>query len=127
MLERAAVGAAREVTVMMMGGSGPGPWWPLMMLMPLVMVAGLVFAAWMLGRVLGFGPRVTRGRRRGRQPLGPGSQAGGTREDPLAVVRERYARGEISHDELDSYLDTLLRAGPGVAQRAPGPRHERQG
>ncbi|HUY50705.1 MAG TPA: hypothetical protein VMV92_34200 [Streptosporangiaceae bacterium] len=107
----------------MMGGSGPGLWWPLMMLMPLVMVAGVVFAAWMLGGVLGFGPRATRG----SQPLRPGSQEGGTPEDPLAVVRERYARGEISHDELDSYLDTLLRTDPGVAQRAPGPRHERQG
>ena len=111
----------------MMGGSGPGLWWPLMMLMPLVMVAGLVFAAWMLGGVLGLGPRATRGGRRGRQPLRPGSQEGGTLEDPLSVVRERYARGEISHDELDSYLDTLLRTDPGVAQRAPGPRHEKQG
>jgi hypothetical protein len=36
---------------------------------------------------LGFGPRATRGRRRGRQPLGPGSQEGGTPADPLAVVR----------------------------------------
>lgn len=106
----------------MMGWSNPGPWWPLMMLMPLVMVASLVFAAWLLGGFLGFGPGATPGRRRGRQPPGRGNQAGGTPEDPLAVVRERYARGEISHDELDSYLDILLRTGSDVAQRAPGPR-----
>jgi uncharacterized membrane protein len=95
----------------MMGGSGPGAWRPLMLLlMPLVMVTGLAFAAWMLGRALGFGPRAMRGGRSGRQPLGPGRQEAGTPEDPLAVVRERYARGEISHDDLDRYLDILLRA-----------------
>lgn len=28
--------------------------------------------------------------------------------DPLEIVRERYARGEIDHDELERYLDNLL-------------------
>ena len=28
--------------------------------------------------------------------------------DPLEIVRERYARGEIDHDELARYLDNLV-------------------
>ncbi|MDA8063730.1 MAG: SHOCT domain-containing protein [Actinomycetota bacterium] len=28
--------------------------------------------------------------------------------DPLEIVRERYARGEIDHDELERYLDNLV-------------------
>lgn len=32
---------------------------------------------------------------------------------PLAVLRERYARGEIGHDEFDRYLDRLIRTEPG--------------
>ncbi len=28
--------------------------------------------------------------------------------DPLKIVRERYAQGEIDHDELEHYLDNLL-------------------
>ena len=28
--------------------------------------------------------------------------------DPLKIVRERYARGEIDHDELERYLSNLV-------------------
>ena len=28
--------------------------------------------------------------------------------DPIEIVRERYARGEIDHDELERYLDNLV-------------------
>lgn len=28
--------------------------------------------------------------------------------DPIQLVRERYARGEIDHDEMERYLDNLL-------------------
>ena len=31
-----------------------------------------------------------------------------TPADPLEIVRERYARGEIDHDELERYLDNLI-------------------
>lgn len=108
----------------MMGWSGPGPWWPLMIVMPLVMLAGFAFLAWMVDGMPGFGPRSARRRHRDVQPPAdrPG---GGSREDPLAVVRERYARGEIGHDELDRYLDRLLRTDPAVFQHPPGaPREE---
>jgi uncharacterized membrane protein len=110
----------------MMGGPGPGQWWPLMMLMPLVMLAGFGFVAWMLARVLGFSPQATRGGRRAGSRGGPGSHESGAPEDPLAVVRERYARGEISHDELDRYLDTLLRTDPALTGHAPRPRRQEQ-
>lgn len=28
--------------------------------------------------------------------------------DPLEIVRVRYARGELDHDELEHYLDNLV-------------------
>jgi len=30
--------------------------------------------------------------------------------DPVEIVRERYARGEIDHEEMDKYLERLLRS-----------------
>ena len=40
--------------------------------------------------------------------------------DPLEIVRERYARGEIDHDELERYLDNLLTSErPGRASADP--------
>ena len=38
-------------------------------------------------------------------------------EDPLAVLRERHARGEIGHDESGRYPGRLIRTEPG---RQPG-------
>ena len=44
-----------------------------------------------------------------------------TPADPLEIVRERYARGEIDHDELERYLDHLLTSErPGRAAAPPG-------
>lgn len=45
-----------------------------------------------------------------RTPRRPASarEASEAAGDPLEIVRERYARGEIDHDELERYLDHLL-------------------
>ena len=49
-----------------------------------------------------------------------GLEAPRTTADPLEIVRERYARGEIDHDELDRYLDHLLTSErPGRASATP--------
>ena len=47
---------------------------------------------------------------RARTPGRPASglEAPKAAGDPLEIVRERYARGEIDHDELERYLDNLL-------------------
>ena len=47
---------------------------------------------------------------RARTPGRPASglEAPKAAGDPLEIVRERYARGEIDHDELERYLDHLL-------------------
>ena len=42
--------------------------------------------------------------------------------DPLEIVRERYARGEIDHDELERYLDNLV-----VDERPGRPGHNPRG
>ena len=40
---------------------------------------------------------------------GTSSQRSRLEADPLAVLRNRYARGEIDHDEFDSRLAGLLK------------------
>ncbi len=47
-----------------------------------------------------------------------GHDHGRAGEDPLAVLRERYARGEIGRDESGRYPGRLIRTEPG---RRPGP------
>ena len=42
--------------------------------------------------------------------------------DPIEIVRERYARGEIDHDELERYLDNLV-----VDERPGRPGHTPRG
>ena len=37
-----------------------------------------------------------------------GIEAPREQSDPIEIVRERYARGEIDHDELDRYLSNLV-------------------
>jgi uncharacterized membrane protein len=42
-----------------------------------------------------------------------GQDQGRSGEDPLAVLRERYARGEIGHEESGRNLDGLIRTESG--------------
>ena len=59
---------------------------------------------------------------RARTPGRPvsGIEAPKAAADPLEIVRERYARGEIDLDELERYLDKLLATErPGSASADP--------
>ncbi len=88
---------------------------PLIML--LVMLIGLVVV--LLGVLValrlvagGAGRRAMgrgcMGQARIRGGPAPGLEAPKPAPDPLEIVRERYARGEIDHDELERYLDNLV-------------------
>ena len=81
---------------------GPGPWWPLLVVIPLVMLTAIAFMAWMMRGMFGFGrDRDTR-----RELDTP------KREDPMVILRERYVRGEIDTEEFERRLDGLLRSDP---------------
>ncbi len=85
-----------------MGAGWAGPWL-VMMVIPLLMVlAVLGFIAWSLGR--GRSPRVGPDR-----PARPGD----SREDPLAILQERYASGAIGREEFERRLEVLLGTEPG--------------
>lgn len=97
----------------MMGGS---PGWGSTLIV-LVILAGAVLLA---ALALIFTPRsagpagMLRPRKTGRQDRGSGPAApAGAGEDPLIIVRERYAHGEIGHAELVGVLDQLLRSRQG--------------
>lgn len=71
----------------------PGTTWPgwLVLLSGLLVAAGILLLAWALGR--------------------PGSRASSADEGtPLAILKERYARGEISREEYERIRSDLLQA-----------------
>ncbi|MDA8394553.1 MAG: SHOCT domain-containing protein [Candidatus Dormibacteraeota bacterium] len=87
---------------MMMGAGWAGPWL-VMMVIPLLMVLGVLgFVAWSLG-----GGRSHWGGR--DRP----ARLGDRREDPLAILQERYASGAIGREEFERRLDVLLGTEPG--------------
>ncbi|MHB8293350.1 MAG: SHOCT domain-containing protein [Acidimicrobiales bacterium] len=78
---------------------------PLFMLFGfMVAVLGVVL---LLRLVTGAGAS-TSGHSCGRAAEGRPTEARRDEHDPLDIVRERYARGEIDHDELERYLANLL-------------------
>jgi len=83
-----------------------------MVLGPLVMVFGFVVVLLAVFVALRFVVGGIGGNAM-RPSCGAGSQRGdlearSDQRDPLEIVRERYARGEIDHDELERYLDNLV-------------------
>lgn len=81
-----------------MWGSGWGWGWGAMMfgggLMMLVFLGGMILLVVLLARGLG-------GRGSSREPTGPSGQTA------LEILQERYARGEIDHQEYDERRKTL--------------------
>ena len=71
---------------------GAGPWWPLFILMPLLMLIGLGFMVWMMGGMFGFGRRG--GRRRDT-------------ESPERMLAERFAAGDIDAEEYQTRIAAL--------------------
>ena len=95
----------------MMTGIGSGGFWPVLLIMTLMMLIGvavLVYAIrggrWRLAGGPG-GPRST-------LPGGEREQAQLSGPDPLVVLRERYAAGEIDEQEFERRIETLLRTDP---------------
>ena len=83
--------------------------WPVFVVIPVVIALVVSVARRFapghgaMGMGCGFGPP---------HPIAEKTTEPPAREDPLAIVRERYARGEIDHVELDQRIEGLLRSEP---------------
>ncbi len=81
--------------------------WPVLVVIPVALAFAVsVFRraagrSGPMGMGCGFGPS---------HPAQDGRTERPAREDPLAIVRERYARGEIDHAELERRVEGLLRS-----------------
>ncbi len=99
--------------MMNFGGGGVG--WSMMVVWPLMMLVGLVVVV-LFARAFFYGGTSRNLRNRRDERSNPETFV--KKRDPLEVVRERYARGEIDHEELEQYLSNLLRSeGPGSLGR----------
>ena len=81
--------------------------WPVLVVIPVMLAFAVTVFRRAAGRsgpmgpACGFGPAHPAADERTERPV---------REDPLAIVRERYARGEIDHAELEQRVEGLLRS-----------------
>jgi uncharacterized membrane protein len=66
-------------------------------------IIGLIFMLLMMSRMFGFGRRGS-GKGRGMGPMGMmgGKQNSQPDDDPLEVLRKRYAAGELTDEEFDA-------------------------
>ena len=93
---------------------------------PLAMLLGFVIVVLgvvvVLRFVVGSFGANTLGRSSDAAQQGRRLEAPRDERDPIEIVRERYARGEIDHDELERYLDNLV-----VDERPGCPGHTPRG
>ena len=81
--------------------------WPVFVVIPVVIALVVSVARRFaprhgaMGMGCGFGPP---------HPIAEKTTEPPAREDPLAIVRERYARGEIDLAELEQHVEGLLRS-----------------
>ena len=87
-------------------GWAPMLFFPVMVLVVLAVVATAVTRAARTGCGASWPPRRNRARRLSQDEPPAASRA---QEDPLVVLRERYARGEMDHDEFERTVEGLLR------------------
>jgi hypothetical protein len=73
-----------------------------------MMVSGIVIMAAMTRGHAGRGDGWFRGFGGHRPPAEPNRELPQAREDPLTILRERYARGEIDLAEFERRLDQLV-------------------
>ncbi len=92
-------------------GGGSGGFWPVLLVIPVTMLIGMV----VMVRTMRGGGHSSCG------PMGWMPRVGGgvhdktemiSGPDPLAVLRERYATGAISHEEFERRVEALLRTDP---------------
>ncbi|MCY0900181.1 MAG: SHOCT domain-containing protein [Firmicutes bacterium] len=81
-------------------------WW-----VPLCGLAAMVFVGWLvIGRMRWFlGPTARTPDNCGMGPRPSALQPKPPREDPLAIARERYAKGLISQEEFDAIVERLVK------------------
>ncbi|MHB1503093.1 MAG: SHOCT domain-containing protein [Acidimicrobiales bacterium] len=101
-----------------------GAFWPLLMLIPVMILVGLVFMATVMrssGSGRSCGPMGWRFMHdRSTDSLPDSFDVAQARPDPLEVLRERYATGEIDHDEFDKRLEGLVSSEPPASTHAAG-------